>query len=124
MTKRTMEQAKPDAPEEPGFDPEELDRAQLADELEDLKASRGRQKRIRQMRQQADSIRRSIQEAQIVRPIPEADDLSAGYSGDSAAIRRRQEQKQAPIPGRTRRTRRLRMNTVISATRARAPAGL
>ena len=50
---------------------------------------------IRQMRQQADSIRRSIQEAQIVRPIPEADDLSAGYSGDSAAIRRRQEQKQA-----------------------------
>ena len=31
-------EAKPDAPEkEPGFDPEELDRAQLSDELEDLK---------------------------------------------------------------------------------------
>ena len=90
-------EAKPDAPEkEPGFDPEELDRAQLTDELEDLKKRReDGKKRIRQMRQQADSIRRSIQEAQIVRPIPEADDLSAGYSGDSAAIRRRQEQKQA-----------------------------
>ena len=90
-------EAKPDAPEkEPSFDPEELDRAQLTDELEDLKKRReDGKKRIRQMRQQADSIRRSIQEAQIVRPIPEADDLSAGYSGDSAAIRRRQEQKQA-----------------------------
>ena len=81
-------EAKPDAPEkEPGFDPEELDRAQLTDELEDLKKRReDGKKRIRQMRQQADSIRRSIQEAQIVRPIPEADDLSAGYSGDSAAM--------------------------------------
>lgn len=46
------------------------------------------------MKEQADRVRRSIQEAQIVRPIPESDELSAGYSGDSAAIRRRQQQKQ------------------------------
>ena len=46
-------EAKPDAPEkEPGFDPEELDRAQLTDELEDLKKRReDGKKRIRQMRQ-------------------------------------------------------------------------
>ena len=78
-----------------GFDPEELNRADLTDELEDLKKRReDGKKRIRQMKEQADRVRRSIQEAQIVRPIPESDELSAGYSGDSAAIRRRQQQKQ------------------------------
>ena len=86
---------KPQDEETAGFDPEKLDRADLTDELEDLKKRREQgKKRIRQMQQQADRVRRSIQEAQIVRPIPESDDLSAGYSGDSAAIRRRQQQKQ------------------------------
>ena len=70
-----------------GFDTEELNRADLTDELEDLKKRReDGKKRIRQMKEQADRVRRSIQEAQIVRPIPESDELSAGYSGDSAAI--------------------------------------
>ena len=78
-----------------GFDPEELNRADLTDELEDLKKRReDGKKRIRQMKEQADRVRRSIQEAQIVRPMPESDELSSGYSGDSAAMRRRQQQKQ------------------------------
>ena len=47
------------------------------------------------MKQQADNVRRSIQEAQIVRPIPESDEMSAPYAGDYAAIRHRQQQKQA-----------------------------
>ena len=47
------------------------------------------------MKQQADNVRRSIQEAQIVRPIPESDEMSAQYAGDHAAIRHRQQQKQA-----------------------------
>lgn len=101
-----------------GFDPEELNRADLTDELEDLKKRReDGKKRIRQMKEQADRVRRSIQEAQIVRPIPESDELSAGYSGDSAAIRRRQQQKQTPIPILTKRMPRLRMITVTLATR-------
>ena len=110
-------EAKPDAPEkEPGFDPEELDRAQLADELEDLKKRReDGKKRIRQMRQQADSIRRSIQEAQIVpfrkRTIFPPD--TAGTARPSAVGRSR---SRPPIPGRMLRMRRPRMNTVISAT--------
>lgn len=54
-----------------GFEPEELNRADLNRRLEDLKKRRENgKKRIRQMKEQADRVRRSIQEAQIVRPIP------------------------------------------------------
>ena len=78
------------------FDPDNLDRAELTDELEQLKKRREEgKKRIHQMKQQADHVRRSIQEAQIVRPIPESDEMSAQYAGDRAAIRHRQQQKQA-----------------------------
>lgn len=78
------------------FDPDDLNRAELTDELEQLQKRREEgKKRIRQMKQQADRVRRSIQEAQIVRPIPESDEMSARYAGDRAAIRHRQQQKQA-----------------------------
>ena len=78
------------------FDPDNLNRAELTDELEQLQKRREEgKKRIRQMKQQADNVRRSIQEAQIVRPIPESDEMSAPYAGDYAAIRHRQQQKQA-----------------------------
>ncbi|MFR5788496.1 MAG: hypothetical protein ACLUHE_16270 [Christensenellales bacterium] len=47
------------------------------------------------MKEQADRVRRSIQEAQISSPHSGIRRASAGYSGDSAAIRRRdQQQKQ------------------------------
>ena len=50
-------EVKPDAPEkEPGFDPEELDRAQLTDELEDLKKRRedGKKRILEQNRPRRD----------------------------------------------------------------------
>ena len=77
------------------YDPEAVDRAQLADELEELQRRReaGAQ-RLKQMKEQAERVRRSIREAQVVRPVPEADDLPPNYAGDSAVIRRRQQRRQ------------------------------
>lgn len=78
------------------FDPERIDRAELADEIEALKKRReeGAQ-RIAQMKEQAERVRKSIHTAQIIRPAPEPEDMPASYAGDSAAIRRRQQQRQA-----------------------------
>lgn len=77
------------------FDPDELDRADLTDEMEALKARREEgSRRIAQMKDQASRVRRSIQEAQVVRPVPEASDRPA-YDGDSVVIRRRQQARQA-----------------------------
>lgn len=77
------------------FDPDELDRADLTDEMEALKARREEgSRRIAQMKDQASRVRRSIQEAQVVRPVPEASDRPA-YDGDGVVIRRRQQARQA-----------------------------
>lgn len=77
------------------FDPDALNRAELTDELEELKARRKEgSRRIAQMKEQAGRVRRSLQEAQIVRPVPEASDRPA-YDGDSTVIRRRQQARQA-----------------------------
>lgn len=83
----------PDADE--AFDPDELDRADLTDEMEALKARREEGiRRLAQMKDQANRVRRSIQEAQVVRPVPEASDRPA-YDGDGVVIRRRQQARQA-----------------------------
>ena len=72
-----------------GFDPEELNRADLTDELEDLKKRReDGKKRIRQMKEQADRVRRSIQEAQIRSP----------HSGIRRAFRRIQRGQRRHSP--------------------------
>ncbi|MBP3524446.1 MAG: hypothetical protein J6M56_12865 [Clostridia bacterium] len=77
------------------FDPDELDRAALTDEMEALKARREEgSRRLAQMKDQAVRVRRSIQEAQVVRPVPEASDRPA-YDGDGVVIRRRQQARQA-----------------------------
>ena len=77
------------------FDPDELDRADLTDEMEALKARREEgSRRIAQMKDQASRVRRSIQEAQVVRPVPEASDRPA-YDGDGVVIRRRPQARQA-----------------------------
>lgn len=76
------------------FDPDELDRADLTDEMEALKARREEgSRRIAQMKDQASRVRRSIQEAQVVRPVPEVSDRPA-YDGDGVVIRRRQQARQ------------------------------
>ncbi len=82
-------------PDEGGaFDPEDLDRAALTDELEALKARRAEgSRRIEQMKMQAERVLRSTQEAQIVRPVPEPGD-EALYGSDSVVVRRRQQARQ------------------------------
>lgn len=79
------------------YDPENLDRAELTDELEALQKRReeGRE-RIEQMKAQAERVRRSIREAEIIRPVQ---DSSADYAGDSAVIRRRQQAMQNRYAG-------------------------
>ena len=77
------------------FDPEDFDQANLSDEIEELKQRRREgSARLVQMKQQADRIRRSLQETEIVLPVPEPDDLSAAYAGDRAAIQNRQKERQ------------------------------
>ncbi len=84
----------PAANPDDAFDPEALDRAELTDELEALKQRREEgNRRLAQMKEQADRVRRSLQEAQVVRPVPEASD-SPTYDGDSVVIRRRQQARQ------------------------------
>ncbi len=87
--------ALPDQAQDEAFDPEDLDRAKLTDELEELQARREEgTRRIEQMKKQADRVRRSLQEAQVVRPVPEVSDTAA-YDADSVVIRRRQQTRQA-----------------------------
>ena len=87
--------AMPEQIQDEAFDPESLDRAKLTDELEELQARREEgSRRIEQMKNQADRVRRSLQEAQVVRPVPEASDTAA-YDADSVVIRRRQQVRQA-----------------------------
>ena len=87
--------ALPEQTQDDAFDPEELDRAALTDELEELKARREEgSRRISQMKDQADRVRRSLREAQVVRPVPEVSDR-ASYDGDNVVIRRRQQNRQA-----------------------------
>ena len=80
--------------EDDAFDPATLDRAELTDELEQLKARREEGvRKISQMKDQADRVRRSLREAQVVRPVPEASDRAI-YDADSVVIRRRQQARQ------------------------------
>ncbi len=89
-----------DAQDDAAYDPERLDRAALTDELEELQRRReaGAQ-RIRQMKEQAERMRRSVREAEIIRPVPEADDMPSAYAGDSAVIRHRQAARQSAYLG-------------------------
>lgn len=74
------------------FDPDDLDAAALTDEMEELKARRSEgSRRIEQMKAQARNVRRSIKEAEVLRPVPEAGDI--GYDSDSVVIRRRQQRQ-------------------------------
>ena len=87
--------ALPEQTHDDAFDPEELDRAALTDELEELKARREEgSRKIEQMKMQAERVRRSLSEAQVVQPVPEVSD-SAAYDADSVVIRRRQQARQA-----------------------------
>ena len=87
--------AEPEIAEDAAFDPDDLDRAALTDEMEQLKARREEgARRIAQMKEHAGSVRKSLREAQVVRPVPEVSD-SAAYDGDSVVIRRRQQTRQA-----------------------------
>lgn len=94
------EENAPTPTDESAYDPERVDRAAITDELEELQRRRkaGAQ-RIRQMKEQADRVRRSVRETEIIRPVPEAGDMPSAYAGDSAAISRRQQQRQSEYLG-------------------------
>lgn len=78
------------------FDPDDLDAAQLTDEMEELKQRRSEgSRRIEQMKTHAQNVGRSLREAEVLRPKPEAGDLPSSYSSDAVVIRRRQQQRQA-----------------------------
>ena len=78
----------------PMYDPEKVARGDLTDELEDLieRRQRGR-RRLDLMKEQAEHVRQSMREVEIIRPQPEEDDPSL-YAGDEAAIRHRQQLRQ------------------------------
>ena len=77
------------------FDPEAFKHAELSDEIEELKQRRAEgAKRLAQMKQHATRVRRSLQETELILPVPEPEDMPAAYAGDSAAIRSRQLHKQ------------------------------
>ena len=78
----------------PMYDPDKVDRGELTDEMEELidRRQRGR-RRLDQMKVQADRVKRSMQEVEIIRPLPEDEDPSL-YAGDEAAIRHRQQLRQ------------------------------
>lgn len=87
--------ALPQQDQDEAFDPEDLDRAALTDELEELKTRReAGSRKIEQMKMQAERVRRSLSEAQVVQPVPEVSDHAA-YDADSVVIRRRQQVRQA-----------------------------
>lgn len=80
--------------EDDAFDPDALDRAELTDEMEALLIRRQEgSKKIAQMKDHADRVRKSLREAQVVRPVPEASDTTA-FDADSVVIRRRQQARQ------------------------------
>jgi len=82
--------------EDNAFDPEALNRTELTDEIEGLKQRREEGvRRIEQMKEHAGRVRRSLSEAQIIRPLPEEGDSPSAYDGDSIVIRRRQQAHQA-----------------------------
>lgn len=84
-----------DTQTEERFDPEYLDNAALTDEIEELKARRNEgAERIRQLKHQAQRVRQSLRETEIILPVSEPGDAPSAYAGDSAAIRRRQASKQ------------------------------
>ncbi|MBQ8094498.1 MAG: hypothetical protein IJ242_13130 [Clostridia bacterium] len=89
-------------PEGP-YDPEALDNAVLADEMEELKRrrERGRQ-RLEQMRQHAENIHRQFEETEVVRPVPEEGDSS--YSPDPVSIRNRQQDRIHAYEGNEQKT--------------------
>ena len=77
------------------FDPEDYDHAGLSDEIEELKLRRKEgAERLAQMKQQAERVRRSLDEAEIILPVPEPDDMPSAYAADPAVIRRRQQIRQ------------------------------
>ena len=76
------------------YDPDYVDRAAITDELEELQRRKEEgQRRIAQMKEQATRVRRSIQEAQIIRPLPEPGDVPPP----------RPETEQAPAHNRKQR---------------------
>lgn len=82
--------------EDNAFDPEALNRTELTDEIEGLKQRREEGvRRIEQMKEHAGRVRRSLSEAQIIRPLPEEGDSLSAYDDDSIVIRRRQQAHQA-----------------------------
>jgi len=79
--------------ENAAFDPEALNRAALTDELEELKSRRIQgAERIAAMKNQTRRVTRSLREADVVRPVPEAYDR---YTNDEPdiVIRRRQQRQ-------------------------------
>lgn len=88
--------APPETEQAAAFDPDALVRTELTDEIEALKQRREEgSRRIEQMKEQAVRVRRSIREAQVVRPMPEEGDGPSVYDSDSIVIRRRQQSRQA-----------------------------
>ena len=84
----------PEQEELPMYDPEKIVRGDLTDELEDLVERRDRgRRRLDQMKDQANRIRSSMREVEVIRPLPEDEDPSV-YAGDEAAIRHRQQLRQ------------------------------
>ncbi len=80
--------------EVPMYDPDRVDRGELRDELEALAVRRARgRSRLEQMKAQADRVRQSMQDVEIIRPQSEEPDPSQ-YAGDEAAIRHRQDIRQ------------------------------
>ena len=84
-----------DLAENAAFDPEALNTAALTDELEELKARRAQgSRRIAAMKNQARNVGRSLREADVVRPVPEASDRYVSEEAD-IVIRRRQQRQPA-----------------------------
>ena len=84
----------PEQEELPMYDPDKIVRSDLTDELEELvdRRDRGR-RRLDQMKDQANRIRSTMREVEVIRPLPEDEDPSV-YAGDKAAIRHRQQLRQ------------------------------
>lgn len=73
----------PTQTDEDTYDPDAVDRAVIADELEALHRRReAGAERIRQMKERAESVRRAVREAEIIRPVQEPyDGLLYGNDG-------------------------------------------
>ncbi|MBP3655304.1 MAG: hypothetical protein J6K32_01255 [Clostridia bacterium] len=84
------------------YDPDNVDRAELRDELEELEARRelGEQRKAQMIRERAEHVRRSIREAEIIRPVQSGS--SPEREGDSVVITRRQKARQEQYIRRSR----------------------